>query len=39
VLVPNPVVRAAGQGYEQSELSELERQTNVSADGDGLLTA
>lgn len=35
----NPVVRAAGQGYELSELSELERQTNVSADGDGLLTA
>jgi hypothetical protein len=35
----NPVVRAAGQGYELSELSELERQTNVAADGDGLLTA
>jgi hypothetical protein len=35
----HPVVRAAGQGYELSELSELERQTNVSADGDGLLTA
>lgn len=35
----NPVVRGAGQGYELSELSELERQTNVCADGDGLLTA
>jgi hypothetical protein len=35
----NPVVRAAGQGYELSELSEIERQTNVAADGDGLLTA
>jgi hypothetical protein len=35
----NPVVRAAGQGYELSELSELERQTNVAADGDGVLTA
>jgi hypothetical protein len=35
----NPVVRAAGQGYELSELSELERQTNVAANGDGLLTA
>jgi hypothetical protein len=34
-----PVVRAAGQGYELSELTEIERQTNVSADGDGLLTA
>ncbi len=35
----NPVVRAAGQGYELSELSEFERQTNVAANGDGLLTA
>ena len=35
----NPVVRAAGQGYELTELSALERQTNVAADGDGLLTA
>jgi hypothetical protein len=35
----SPAVRAAGQGYELSELSELERQANVSADGDGLLTA
>jgi hypothetical protein len=35
----NPVVRAAGQGYELSELSEPERQTNVSADSDGVLTA
>jgi hypothetical protein len=35
----NPVVRGAGQGYELSELSELERQTNVTADADGLLTA
>jgi hypothetical protein len=35
----NPVVRAAGQGYEITELTELERQTNVAADGDGLLTA
>ncbi len=35
----HPVVRAAGQGYELSELTELERQTNVAADGDGLLTA
>ncbi len=34
-----PVVRAAGQGYELSELSEIERQTNVAADGDGVLTA
>jgi hypothetical protein len=35
----HPVVRSAGQGYELSELTELERQTNVAADGDGLLTA
>jgi hypothetical protein len=35
----NPVVRAAGQGYELSELSELERQSNVGADGDGRLAA
>jgi hypothetical protein len=35
----NPVVRAAGQGYELGELTELERETNVAADGDGLLTA
>ncbi|HET9123320.1 MAG TPA: hypothetical protein VFN65_00385 [Solirubrobacteraceae bacterium] len=35
----NPVVRTAGQGYELSDLSELERQTNVAAGGDGLLTA
>jgi hypothetical protein len=35
----NPVVRAAGQGYELSELTELERETNVTADGDRLLTA
>jgi hypothetical protein len=33
-----PAVRGAGQGYELSELSELERAVNVSADERGLLT-
>ncbi|WP_324908693.1 hypothetical protein [Baekduia sp.] len=34
-----PVVRGAGQGYELSELTELERQANVVADERGMLTA